>query len=491
MTLVIRQTGLEQYLEGGGGRMKALILGAPGSGKTRSASFWPRPFFIDCEDGLMSVADRRVPFVQLHSSADLKELIAMLNKEAQRPPEARRMETLVFDTVDSMQRILMQEWMRDNKAESFSGWAAYGWLDAKMQNLLDAMFHLPFHVVFNCHIKSTTVGNDDDSYEIIVPKLKGDMRDQIAGEFDFVGSIKTYWEARNGERTLTRYIHWKPTPQQEYLKSRGGALQEPTEITFTPQDYLVIQGMIEAGLKALEDAGVGHTEEIERIVSAPTAAPVPPEGGTAGPIPGAVPAAPPAPAAKAAPKGAAKKAAANKPPAPSLPQAPPAAALPPAATPPPRGPVTEAPVTEEQAIENVETQLGGKVIEVDGVPTDAVTPSEAVVEEPAQEAPPIEQAATPEPATVPAQAADIPSDDGVFKVYCGQQRFPSVAVKEGVEGCGQELVVEFAGGRIAGIQSPEEEGYSAEMMEITGLRTRAFLDQECAQKANRLLKQAR
>jgi len=42
--LIIRTTGVEEFLDAAGeAHVKALILGAPSAGKTRSASFWPKP----------------------------------------------------------------------------------------------------------------------------------------------------------------------------------------------------------------------------------------------------------------------------------------------------------------------------------------------------------------------------------------------------------------------------------------------------------------
>src|SRR5437764_5268260 len=108
MTLVIRTTGIEDYLDGGTGRIKALIMGAAGSGKTRSSSFWPKPLLADCEDGRMSVADRRIPYAAIKSTADMKALLKMAHEEARRPKEQQRFQTLVVDTLDAYQRIVIQ-----------------------------------------------------------------------------------------------------------------------------------------------------------------------------------------------------------------------------------------------------------------------------------------------------------------------------------------------------------------------------------------------
>lgn len=86
MSLIIKTTGFEDYLDRSGGSwVKELIFGAPDVGKTRSASFWPKPIFADCEDGRMSIADRKVQYGRVRSSADMDALLEELRKDGMRP----------------------------------------------------------------------------------------------------------------------------------------------------------------------------------------------------------------------------------------------------------------------------------------------------------------------------------------------------------------------------------------------------------------------
>ena len=96
MSLIIKKTSWEDYLDPSGQAfVKALIMGAHGAGKTRSASFWPRPIFADTERGRMSLADRSVPYADIRSTADMDALLEHLRKECQKPiavpalPDAR------------------------------------------------------------------------------------------------------------------------------------------------------------------------------------------------------------------------------------------------------------------------------------------------------------------------------------------------------------------------------------------------------------------
>lgn len=161
MTLVIKRTGFEDYLANSGGAyIKCLIMGEPDAGKTRSASFWPDPIFADCERGRMSIADRGVPYAEIRSSRDMDALLLRLRQECMRPAEKRQFRTLVIDTIDSYQRTLIAERLQAERKDSLSGWADWGYLDAKMQQVLQAVMNLPMHVVVNLHVKDEHDGDD-------------------------------------------------------------------------------------------------------------------------------------------------------------------------------------------------------------------------------------------------------------------------------------------------------------------------------------------
>jgi hypothetical protein len=188
--LTIRRTGLNDYLDGGSGRIKGADDGPPGSGKTRSScSGWPKPLLADCEDGRMSVADRAVPYAAIKTTADMKALLDLAEAESKRPKDQRRFETVVIDTLDAYQRIVIQEYLKANKKASMSGWQDWGHLDAEMALLTARLSGLAMNVVCNLHVKDTKVGGSDDGdggYLVKSPKLKGDLKDQIASEVGLV-----------------------------------------------------------------------------------------------------------------------------------------------------------------------------------------------------------------------------------------------------------------------------------------------------------------
>ncbi len=225
---------------------------------TRSASFWPKPFFADCEQGRMSIADRKVPYVEIDGTEKMWAVLDMLRRECMKPYDKRAYQTLVIDTIDSFQRKVIAERLAAERKDSLSGWADWGYLDAKMTMLVERMLNLPMNIVVNLHIKEKG-GGDDDGPTRKEPKLKGDIRDQISNEFDLVGHMSTYWVAENGERTLKRGIKWAPEPTFPILKDRSGQLPPFTPVTFTESDYTGLLDAFRGGLADLtpgEEVGV-------------------------------------------------------------------------------------------------------------------------------------------------------------------------------------------------------------------------------------------
>jgi hypothetical protein len=470
MTLAIRVTGLEDYMDGGSGRIKVLILGPPKSGKTRSASFWPKPLLADCEEGRMSVADRAIPYAAIRTVADMKALLTLAEAESKRPKDQQRFQTLIIDTLDAYQRIVIQEYLVANKKSMMSGWVDWGFLDAEMTELVARLSNLTMNIVCNLHVKDSKVGGSDDGdggYLVKAPKLKGDFKDQVAAEFDLVGFMETGWEAVDGKRVLARYIQWEASPDKPIAGDRSGQLLGKTSVTFTEEDYLGLLRPMKAYLDKMKAGSV--------IAEVETPDPVEPvavaKGGPVGTVAKAATPAPTAGAAKPAPAA---------PPVPPVTTPVPAAPVPPVTAP---VPATVAPVipvaepavavTEEQAVAAVAEVLGGTVIPEASPEAEAASAAaEAAAPEPDVQTPVV----TPEVPSVPATTADIPGN-GVFTIACGQPRYAGGTVPEGLKACGQALVLDMQEDRVTGCSSPE--GQIPDLIQIAGLKTRAFMCNQC------------
>ena len=493
MSLTVKVTGLEEYLDGGTGKTKIIVAGGPGAGKTRFASFTPRPIYAACEDGMMSVADRRVPYAEVKSEAEMEAFLDLIDNEGRKPADQRRFETVVIDTLDAYERSVIFGYLKRQNKKELDGWEDEGYVSTAMNHVIGRLMRVPFNVVILVHTKDKIVNKQDRT----ILKLRGDVKNQLPSDFDFVGMLENEFDLVDGKRGLKRFITWEPTPEAEWCKARGGGLTR-TPVVFDEYDYQAIWQGIHAQAEALE-AG----REVQQVEVAQDKVVTPSPGG---PVSGAA-AAPrqQAPAASAqAPTQAPAQPATHVAPRPSVTAPVPAARKP------------DLPVSStKQAVENVQQGLGAQVIQDTAgefgpaeEAGDGTEPSGADAATP-QAAPPAESPSVPSPQTAapaegdaqtpvatpdvaesagtsdeaPADApqveqAEIPMD-GTVVVRCGQARYPGGEPRqhEGITtGCGKELTVVLAEGKVTAVEGSDE---NPSLMEIAGMRERAFLHNAC------------
>ena len=242
MALKIQTTGIEQYAPGGQAVLKTMFIGGPGAGKTRLSSYWPKPIYADCEGGLSSIADRKMPFVTIKNSQDMLDLLAFLKMECRRPYQDRQYQTVVIDTLDAFQRKVKDEWLQANPgSQSFRGFDAWGYLDAKMQMLLTRLLNLDMHVIVAVHYKDKTIkegtGENATERQELMLQLSGEVKDNVFNDFDLVGWLGKYYEAVDGQRVEKRGLTFKSTPEKPFLKDRLHVTPPWMEVTFSDDDY--------------------------------------------------------------------------------------------------------------------------------------------------------------------------------------------------------------------------------------------------------------
>jgi hypothetical protein len=259
MMLKIKTTGLEQYMPGGEANMKVMVIGGPGVGKTRWSSYWPMPIYANCEAGLASVADRRMPYVDIGGSDDMLEFLRWLKRH----PDARKFGTVVIDTLDSFQRKVKDEWLLANpSAEAFSGYDAWGYLDAKMQALMTRLLSLDKNVLVLVHYKDKTVtekvGSNTVERHVLSLQLQGDIKDTAFNDFDLVGWMDTYFEAQTidgaVERVQRRGLTFKPSPAKPFLKDRLHITPEWLPVEFAESDYVNLFSLFTERMDELEES---------------------------------------------------------------------------------------------------------------------------------------------------------------------------------------------------------------------------------------------
>lgn len=236
--LTIKTTGVEDYLDGSA-NIKALIIGGPGAGKTRTSSYWPKPIFLDCEEGRGSLVDRNMPYAEVKSSQDMLDALVHFKALERTPKAQRQFQTIVVDTIDAFQRLVKDEWMVANRAQTFSGFDAWGYLDSKMNLLTTRLLNLDYNVIVLAHFTEKTHKDGDATIREFGLQLQGSISSTLFNDFGLIGWLGTYWDAEDGQRVQKRGLTFQPTPDRPFLKDRfnvtGGRM---LPIEFVEQDYL-------------------------------------------------------------------------------------------------------------------------------------------------------------------------------------------------------------------------------------------------------------
>ena len=248
MALEVKRTGSEDY----GFWVKQLVCGEPGSGKTLTGSTWPEPLYINAEGGLMSIADRNLPAIDVKDTSTLVEL----RQELAQKPNIREknlgvpVSTVVVDTFDEIARLFQKERMEQTgkDAMAIQDW---GWLGEQLRAMVRAYRNLPLNVIFNCHLK--TVTDEETGKMFLKPAIAGAMGDEIAGYVDLavVLTARPHTEVVKGQnvRTIVRAMQTFPDSRMPWVKDRSGRMPMEFPINFE-DDYERLHALIFGGAKA-------------------------------------------------------------------------------------------------------------------------------------------------------------------------------------------------------------------------------------------------
>lgn len=173
-------------------RIKMLIYGQPGAGKTVAALSAPKPLLIDFDGGV-----NRVDYEFIKDTVQVRgyeDILNLLNNE-----DLSDYETLVIDTggklLDSMGEYLIASNPRLGKRNGSLTLEGYGVRKTEFTALLRLINSKRKHIVFVAH-RTTEKNGDDVRY---VPLFGGSNYDALATELDLVG----YLVAEGNRRVIT------------------------------------------------------------------------------------------------------------------------------------------------------------------------------------------------------------------------------------------------------------------------------------------------
>jgi hypothetical protein len=182
---------------------KALVYGDTGVGKTLFASTWPKPFFVDIEDGMRTLKGKMPPYVKLRRDEDNYKTIIQIIKDFDKhegifKEKLPDRETFVIDGVTALASNFLSQLM--NIGDFFSlqrgGYAHspkrpsdmyqaeqgdYGVLTSRLYEVFARLRDLKANVVVTAHIMEK---EKDGSVSFRGPATVGNFREELGYQLD-------------------------------------------------------------------------------------------------------------------------------------------------------------------------------------------------------------------------------------------------------------------------------------------------------------------
>jgi hypothetical protein len=209
-------SGMEEFPS----RLRVLLAGQAGVGKTTFASNFPNPLWVNAACGLTTLARiGGIPFINFSCEMDLFAVKQMIESDHEKVL-GFKIETLVVDSVDEMQRVLLSERLKsENRSETkLEDW---GWLSNRMHAIFSGLTQLPVHVVFVCHTKEVTFFDNT----IFKPALAGQFCEHIHEYVDMSLLMHASTLVDDDENfDVKRWVVSTPQFEAEWVHDKTGTL---------------------------------------------------------------------------------------------------------------------------------------------------------------------------------------------------------------------------------------------------------------------------
>ena len=256
-------------------KIKALVYGSAGSGKTCFAGTAPNVIFASAEGGLLSIADKNPAFTEIKTLKDLTDFYYFLLNENP------GYETLVIDSITEINEIIKLEIEKKiGRPMQIQDW---GELSKKIRDLFRKFRDLPMNVIL---IAQEMYITDEDKIKKIVPALNGKAATEIAYFMDVVGYMNVesdgsrWLETSSNKKLLTKdrsktigndapldFNEWLrrissieigeqtvTAMYTETVKSKPEAKAPPKTISPTPHLTALKKELVSRGAKSAEEA---------------------------------------------------------------------------------------------------------------------------------------------------------------------------------------------------------------------------------------------
>ena len=174
-------------------RVKALVYGQAGAGKTTLATTMPNPIIISAEGGLLSIAGSGIPYIEVSSMEQLNEAYNWVTSS-----EGDKFDSVVLDSISEIGEVVLTHEKKVNK----DGRAAYGEMATQMTSLIRSFRDLPNkHVLMTAKLEKI---QDETGRVLYGPSMPGSKLSQQLGYFfDAVFALRVEKDSEgNTQRAL-------------------------------------------------------------------------------------------------------------------------------------------------------------------------------------------------------------------------------------------------------------------------------------------------
>ena len=195
--------------------VKCIVYGKSGAGKTVLCSTAPSPLIISAEKGLLSLTGRNVPYVEVKTRDDIREVYDWLSKSS----DAKKyVQTVCLDSLSEIAEVMLAQGRKLKNDPR----QAYGFMNDAMVPLVKDFRDLTgMHVVLIA--KETVVTDGVAGFMMYGPHAPGKQLPEalpyLVDEVFYLGIGK------NAEGQNFRYVRTQPDAQYS-AKDRSGRLAE-------------------------------------------------------------------------------------------------------------------------------------------------------------------------------------------------------------------------------------------------------------------------
>jgi len=189
--------------------VKCLVYGESGIGKTVLGSTAPKPIIISAERGLLSLADKDIPVIEVNGLTDVLKAYNFLHDNAE-------FETIVLDSLSEIGEQLLEQFKKEEKDPR----KAYGRMADELYHMTKKFRDLDKHVVF---IAKQELNKDEFTGKVSYrPSTPGQsFTSQVPYFFDEVFCMRI---GKVGKDDF-RYLQTQPDIQYT-AKDRSGKLEK-------------------------------------------------------------------------------------------------------------------------------------------------------------------------------------------------------------------------------------------------------------------------